>query len=87
MYYFFFFLKVTQQPVQTTSLSVVPVGYPVSQGLVLQKLAIVPKGLTDLAPLVSTHFITTQQQINGKVVPLVNAQYVVKPVVVVSRPS
>lgn len=76
----------TQQPVQTTALSVVPMGYPVSQGLVLQKLAIVPKGLTDL-PLVSTHFITTQQPINGKVVPLVNAQYVVKPVVVVSRPS
>ena len=78
------FLKVTQ-PVQTTALSVLPVGYSVPQGLVLQKL-IVPKGLTELTPLVSTHFIT-QQQINGKVVPLVNAQYVVKPVVVVSRPS
>ncbi|RZC32650.1 max-binding protein MNT [Asbolus verrucosus] len=78
--------EVTQQPVQTTALSVLPVGYPVSQGLVLQKLAIVPKGLTELTPLVSTHFIT-QQQINGKVVPVVNAQYVVKPVVVVSRPS
>ncbi|XP_044260342.1 max-binding protein MNT-like [Tribolium madens] len=77
--------EVTQQPVQTTALSVLPVGYSVPQGLVLQKL-IVPKGITELTPLVSTHFIT-QQQINGKVVPLVNAQYVVKPVVVVSRPS
>ncbi|XP_068900692.1 max-binding protein MNT-like isoform X1 [Tenebrio molitor] len=76
---------VAQQPVQTTALSVLPVGYSVPQGLVLQKL-IVPKGLGELTPLVSTHFIT-QQQINGKVVPLVNAQYVVKPVVVVSRPS
>jgi hypothetical protein len=77
--------QVAQQPVQTTALSVLPVGYSVPQGLVLQKL-IVPKGLGELTPLVSTHFIT-QQQINGKVVPLVNAQYVVKPVVVVSRPS
>ncbi|XP_063926975.1 max-binding protein MNT-like [Zophobas morio] len=78
-------IKEVTQPVQTTALSVLPVGYSVPQGLVLQKL-IVPKGLTELTPLVSTHFIT-QQQINGKVVPLVNAQYVVKPVVVVSRPS
>ncbi|XP_044763104.1 max-binding protein MNT [Coccinella septempunctata] len=83
-------LKEVQQPVQT-ALSVVPVGYPLNQGLVLQKLAIVPKGITDLTPLVPT-FIT-QQQLNGKVVPLVNAQYVVGkcPLVVVStanpRPS
>lgn len=76
--------------VQTTALSVLPVGYPVSQGLVLQKVALVPKGLADLSPLVSApvaHFITPQQ-LNGKVVPLVNTQYVVKPtVVVVSTPS
>ncbi|XP_045466949.1 max-binding protein MNT [Harmonia axyridis] len=83
-------LKDVQQPVQT-ALSVLPVGYPLNQGLVLQKLAIVPKGITDLSPLVPT-FIT-QQQLNGKVVPLVNAQYVVGkcPLVVVStanpRPS
>lgn len=77
---------------QATALSVVPMGYPVSQGLVLQKVALVPKGLTDLSPLVSspavTHFIAApHQQIGGKMVPLVNAQYVVKPVVVVSTPS
>lgn len=40
--------------------------YPVNQGLVLQKVAIVPhKGLSELTPLVSTHFITTPQQLNG----------------------
>lgn len=76
---------------QTTALSVLPVGYPVSPGLVLQKVALVPKSLTDLSPLVSSpavaHFIAAPQQIGGKVVPLVNAQYVVKPVVVVSTPS
>lgn len=70
---------------QTTALSVLPMTYPVNQGLVLQKVAIVPKGLDGLAPLVSTHFITAPQQINGKVVPL--AQYLVKPVVVVSTAS
>lgn len=73
------------QPVQTTALSVLPMTYPVNQSLVLQKVAIVPKGLDGLAPLVSTHFITAQQQINGKVVPI--TQYVVKPVVVVSTAS
>ncbi|KAJ8935185.1 hypothetical protein NQ314_012941 [Rhamnusium bicolor] len=73
------------QPVQTTALSVLPMSYPVNQGLVLQKVAIVPKGLDGLTPLVSTHFITTPQQINGKVVPL--TQYLVKPVVVVSTAS
>ncbi|KAK9876002.1 hypothetical protein WA026_011119 [Henosepilachna vigintioctopunctata] len=79
-------MKEVQQPVQT-ALSVLPVGYPINQGLVLQKLAIVPKGITDLTPLVPT-FIT-QQQINGKVVPLMNAQYVVGkcPLVVVSTAS
>ncbi|KAL3270837.1 hypothetical protein HHI36_021357 [Cryptolaemus montrouzieri] len=79
-------VKDVQQPVQT-ALSVLPVGYPINQSLVLQKLAIVPKGITELTPLVPT-FIT-QQQINGKVVPLVNAQYVVGkcPLVVVSTAS
>lgn len=43
--------------------------YPMNQGLVLQKVAIVPhKGLTDLAPIVSTHFITTPQQLNGNAI-------------------
>ncbi|KAJ8958391.1 hypothetical protein NQ318_002173 [Aromia moschata] len=78
-------MKEVSQPVQTTALSVLPMTYPVNQGLVLQKVAIVPKGLDGLAPLVSTHFITTPQQINGKVVPL--TQYLVKPVVVVSTAS
>ncbi|KAG5883989.1 hypothetical protein JTB14_019971 [Gonioctena quinquepunctata] len=78
-------LKEISQPVQTTALSVLPMSYPVNQGLVLQKVAIVPKGLDGLTPLVSTHFITTPQQINGKVVPL--TQYLVKPVVVVSTAS
>lgn len=78
-------IKEVTQPVQTTALSVLPMTYPVNQGLVLQKVAIVPKGLDGLAPLVSTHFITTPQQINGKVVPL--TQYLVKPVVVVSTAS
>ncbi|KAH1003078.1 hypothetical protein HUJ05_011022 [Dendroctonus ponderosae] len=81
-----------------SGISVLPMtGYPVNQGLVLQKVAIVPhKGLSELTPLVSTHFITTPQQLNGingqisgKVVPL--TQYIVKPMVVVSsanqRPS
>lgn len=84
--------KEVTQPVQTTGISVLPMSYPMNQGLVLQKVAIVPhKGLTDLAPIVSTHFITTPQQlngingINGKVVPL--TQYIVKPMVVVSTPS
>ncbi|XP_066251784.1 max-binding protein MNT isoform X2 [Euwallacea similis] len=85
--------KELTQPVQTTGISVLPMTYPVNQGLVLQKVAIVPhKGLTELAPLVSTHFITTPQQlngingqINGKVVPL--TQYIVKPMVVVSTAS
>ncbi|XP_030757351.1 max-binding protein MNT-like isoform X2 [Sitophilus oryzae] len=86
-------IKEVSQPVQTTGISVLPMPYPVNQGLVLQKVAIVPhKGITDLTPLVSTHFITTPQQLNGisgqlngKVVPL--TQYVVKPVVVVSTAS
>ncbi|XP_060534405.1 max-binding protein MNT-like [Cylas formicarius] len=86
-------IKEVTQPVQTAGISVLPMTYPVNQGLVLQKVAIVPhKGLTDLTPLVSTHFITTPQQlngingqINGKVVPL--TQYLVKPVVVVSTAS
>lgn len=78
-------IKEVQQPVQT-ALSVVPVSYPINQGLVLQKLAIVPKGITELTPTLVPTFIT-QQQINGKVVPLVNAQYVVKPLVVVSTAS
>ncbi|XP_022901076.2 max-binding protein MNT-like [Onthophagus taurus] len=71
------------------ALSVVPVTYPMSQ-VVLQKV-LVPKNLSEL-PLVSSpatavaHFITPQP-LSGKVVPLVNAQYVVKPVVVVSTPS
>ncbi|KAJ8916610.1 hypothetical protein NQ315_000255 [Exocentrus adspersus] len=77
--------KEVAQPVQTTALSVLPMTYPVNQGLVLQKVAIVPKGLDGLTPLVSTHFITAPQQINGKVVPL--TQYLVKPVVVVSTAS
>ncbi|KAL1500845.1 hypothetical protein ABEB36_006271 [Hypothenemus hampei] len=85
--------KEVTQPVQTAGISVLPMPYPVNQGLVLQKVAIVPhKGLTDLTPLVSTHFITTPQQlngingqINGKVVPL--TQYIVKPMVVVSTAS
>lgn len=73
------------QPMQTTALSVLPMTYSnMNQGMVLQKVALVPtKGLTELAPLVSTHFIS--QQINGKVVPL--TQYLVKPVVVVSTAS
>lgn len=75
--------------VQTTALSVVPLPYQMSQ-VVLQKVALVPKNITDLSPLVSSptvaHLITPQQ-IGGKVVPIVNAQYVVKPVVVVSTPS
>ncbi|CAG9772721.1 unnamed protein product [Ceutorhynchus assimilis] len=70
--------KELTQPVQTAGISVLPMPYQVNQGLVLQKVAIMPhKGLTDLAPLMSTHFITTPQQlngingqINGKVVPL-----------------
>ncbi|KAK9746198.1 hypothetical protein QE152_g6290 [Popillia japonica] len=75
---------------QVQALSVVPISYPMSQ-VVLQKVALVPKNLTDLSPLVSSptavaHLITPQQ-IGGKVVPIVNAQYVVKPVVVVSTPS
>ncbi|XP_023019853.2 uncharacterized protein [Leptinotarsa decemlineata] len=78
-------LKEVSQPVQTTALSMLPMSYPVNQGLVLQKVAIVPKGLDGLTPLVSTHFITAPQQINGKVVPL--AQYLMKPVVVVSTAS
>ncbi|XP_057671510.1 max-binding protein MNT-like [Diorhabda carinulata] len=77
-------IKEISQPIQTTALSVLPMTYPVNQGLVLQKVALVPKGLDGLAPLVSTHFITPQQ-INGKVVPL--TQYLVKPVVVVSTAS
>ncbi|KAF5292648.1 hypothetical protein FQR65_LT11200 [Abscondita terminalis] len=80
---------VAQQQVQTAALSVVPVaGYPVSQSIVLHKLALVPKGIADLTAPV-THFITAPtQQLNGKVLPVVNAQYVVKPVVVVSsQPS
>ncbi|KAI4455015.1 max dimerization mad [Holotrichia oblita] len=75
---------------QVQALSVVPISYPMSQ-VVLQKVALVQKNLTDLSPLVSSptavaHLITPQQ-IGGKVVPIVNAQYVVKPVVVVSTPS
>ncbi|CAH0549359.1 unnamed protein product [Brassicogethes aeneus] len=73
------------QSVQATQLSVLPVSYPVNQGLVLQKVAIVQKGLTDLTPLMQTHFIATNQQINGKVLPV--TQYLVKPVVVVSTAS
>lgn len=64
-----------QQPVQTTALSVVPMaGYPVSQGIFLQKLAIVPKGIAELSPLTAVsspvaHFITAPaQQLNGKVI-------------------
>lgn len=82
--YLTFVFQLTQ-PVQTAALSVLPMSYPVNQSLVLQKVAIVPKGLDGLTPLVSTHFITAQQQINGKVVPI--TQYVVKPVVVVSTAS
>ncbi|CAG9853527.1 unnamed protein product [Phyllotreta striolata] len=81
-------IKEVSQPVQTTALSVLPMTYPVNQlnsGLVLQKVAIVPKGLDHLTPLVSTHFITPQQINGGKVVPL--TQYLVKPVVVVSTAS
>ncbi|CAH2005738.1 unnamed protein product [Acanthoscelides obtectus] len=77
-------IKEVPQPVQATTLSVLPMTYPVNQGLVLQKVAIVPKALDGLAPLVSTHFITAPQQINGKVVPL--TQYL-RPVVVVSTAS
>lgn len=37
----------------------------------LQKVALVPKGITELSPLVSSpavaHFITAPQQLNGKV--------------------
>nr|CAH7717914.1 unnamed protein product [Callosobruchus chinensis] len=77
-------IKEVTQPVQATTLSVLPMTYPVNQGLVLQKVAIVPKALDGLAPLVSTHFITAPQQINGKVVPL--TQYL-RPVVVVSTAS
>lgn len=84
-----------QQQVQATALSVVPMaGYPVSQSIVLHKVALVPKGIADLSPLTAVsspvaHFITAPtQQLNGKVLPVVNAQYVVKPVVVVSsQPS
>ncbi|GJQ75382.1 hypothetical protein Trydic_g23558 [Trypoxylus dichotomus] len=76
--------------VQTTALSVVPLPYSMNQVL-LQKVALVPKSLTDLSPLVSSQttvaHLITPQQIGGKVVPIVNAQYVVKPVVVVSTPS
>ncbi|KAK4877799.1 hypothetical protein RN001_010305 [Aquatica leii] len=86
---------VAQQQVQATALSVVPMaGYPVSQSIVLHKVALVPKGIADLSPLTAVsspvaHFITAPtQQLNGKVLPVVNAQYVVKPVVVVSsQPS
>lgn len=84
-----------QQSVQTTALSVVPMaGYPVTQGVVLHKVALIPKGIADLSPLTAVsspvaHFIAAPtQQLNGKVLPVVNAQYVVKPVVVVSsQPS
>ncbi|KAF7285799.1 uncharacterized protein LOC143193987 isoform X2 [Rhynchophorus ferrugineus] len=86
-------IKEVTQPIQTTGISVLPMPYPVNQGLVVQKVAIVPhKGITDLTPIVSTHFITTPQQLNGingqlngKVVPI--TQYLVKPVVVVSTAS
>ncbi|GLV36976.1 Mnt [Carabus blaptoides fortunei] len=79
----------TLQPAQlSVHLPLPQVGYPVSQGLVvgLQKIALVSKNL----PLVSspvTHIITAPPQLNGKVVPLMNAQYLMKPVVVVSTPS
>lgn len=84
-----------QHQVQTTALSVVPMtGYPVTQGVVLHKVALIPKGIADLTPLTAVsspvaHFIAAPtQQLNGKVLPMVNAQYVVKPVVVVSsQPS
>ncbi|CAG9833294.1 unnamed protein product [Diabrotica balteata] len=77
-------IKEISQPVQTTALSVLPMTYPVNQGLVLQKVALVPKSIDGLTPLVSTHFLAPQQ-INGKVVPI--TQYLVKPVVVVSTAS
>ncbi|KAK5638104.1 hypothetical protein RI129_012399 [Pyrocoelia pectoralis] len=84
-----------QHQMQTTALSVVPMtSYPVTQGVVLHKVALIPKGIADLTPLTAvsspvTHFIAAPtQQLNGKVLPVVNAQYVVKPVVVVSsQPS
>jgi len=77
------------QQVQTTALSILPLNYQVNQPLLVQKV-IVPKNLADFSQLVSsapvTHFIAPQQ-LGGKMVPIVNTQYLVKPLVVVSTPS
>ncbi|XP_017780611.1 PREDICTED: max-binding protein MNT-like [Nicrophorus vespilloides] len=72
--------------VQTTALSVVPLSYKMNQSVVVQKV-FVPKSVMVSANQPMTHFIPMSQPLGGKVMPLVNAQYVVKPMVVVTTPS